>query len=1198
MDLPPPSTKRQRVARNLSNIPLELVEPILKELPLHRVMELAFISPPQAGVRAAVASSPSWRFFFGNRMEFAERIWHSLNRLSWLWCRQPWMQTINRIAYPLGSYFHESTSPLEQDSRSRTPRHNDLENLFLMSFQTFLTSSDWMCGVQQHQLQAICLFLPQELLRDLAKGDLSYLREPRNFEQLSDNHQDYLQSPVDEIALRDVFATAIVRHGWTADDAHVFLLYLSHAYRLLCQARSAELSFLADLYERFPSQLKLPLAPQTPRRNTKHIADALRRDSHSALGRPLRSPGALYGRTDFDPRDSGGDLTDATLMEWGENVGREALFPVLVESQATNDVEMEDAPGIGVEGAGRLDADRGDGTWMVSTDDPNTTTAATRPITSDQSSWTRGASDWEVELDSDTMEDDDGGGRRGPVDPRGWDATLEQRGREYQARLARKARKPPTRTFHGWFRFRYPYGALVPYDWCLRLFLLVLEKHPLPQGADRYPPELLADVQCARSGLEFIYQHGDAPDRIRLPRFSTTKSRKLASFNWYRGSSSELPKPPAELEWLRSFTTVVSWMTGAFPELTASVQSMTPKADSGTVVRWSRTRKSMTRSDYELFISQKPASVIAAQLQRDSEACNTGSEWRPSPLALFMPPWSKPRAKVIAKHLSPSPHLQLDALQLVYECMLVKIKAYLRLAPQAARPAQAPLVHETMGAAARGGDASTTGDEASSEIDPADLETAARILQKLLRKPEVPVTVSVSDAVLEAVRLMDLNSSAAGAAPPEITGKAQEYWEKSVAHLQGARLGRSPAGRNPRSVTCYICRLQTTEAHKAFASMCVPCGNFNLAGSNFSTPDNLRLEGRTALVTGGRVNLGYHVALRLLRCGANVIVSTRYPRDALERYRAEPDSFDWTGRLRIVGADFRAARDAFNLVEQVVPIVDQWGGRLHILINNAAQTLTDSIGREEQAIQREKQLLDSSPAGMPALVEHSYQPRVRGGAVGSLEGPSTRLLSSFPPRDPRTLSPYQQPDAPQGSSWVQSLGQIPYEDIISAHSVNAFVPLILLRELLPLLARGKRPGGTYSSDQWPPPRAHVVNVSSREGIFEHNVSTSSAKNARHVHTNMSKAALNMITETEAAVAWHDYRVAINTVDPGYMSAAPEMRNSNPPLDWEDGAGRVLWPVAMGEMAKREDGSGGIVYGRFLKHYGAVQVEPGLGRLCY
>jgi NAD(P)-dependent dehydrogenase (short-subunit alcohol dehydrogenase family) len=89
---------------------------------------------------------------------------------------------------------------------------------------------------------------------------------------------------------------------------------------------------------------------------------------------------------------------------------------------------------------------------------------------------------------------------------------------------------------------------------------------------------------------------------------------------------------------------------------------------------------------------------------------------------------------------------------------------------------------------------------------------------------------------------------------------------------------------------------------------------------------------------------------------------------------------------------------------------------------------------------------------------------------------------------------------------------------------------------------------------------------------------------------MSKAALNMLTETEASTAWVKCKVAVNSVDPGYMSADPvwqEMvgrKGEKCPIGWEDGAGRVLWPIAKGEK-------GEVIWGRFLKHFREVETAP-------
>jgi NAD(P)-dependent dehydrogenase (short-subunit alcohol dehydrogenase family) len=424
--------------------------------------------------------------------------------------------------------------------------------------------------------------------------------------------------------------------------------------------------------------------------------------------------------------------------------------------------------------------------------------------------------------------------------------------------------------------------------------------------------------------------------------------------------------------------------------------------------------------------------------------------------------------------------------------------------------------------------------------------------------------------------------------------------KKIVRRERQAALGEKP---------CYICRMEISTPHPVFKSFCQTCGDFNMAGSRLSLPDKLNLDGKVALVTGARINLGFHTARRLLRCGARVIVTTRYPRDALERYRTEPDFDTWSDRLRVVGADFRAARDAFELVRVVKDIVEEWGGKLYILINNAAQTLTDSVEKEQHAIRREALLLEQGGENLGRFIPGGdyYHARVRGGSAGALEDITSGTIEPATPEGKGSSETgavtstsgtpgldLTSPPAP--SSWVQSLTEIPYEDIITAHSVNTFVSLILIRELLALMANNTwEPAGTWDR----PASGFIVNVSSREGIFERSPQ-SSAKSGKHVHTNMSKAGLNMITETEESTTFREHRVAMNTVDPGYMSAAPEFEHAyggERPIGWEDGAGRVLWPIALSQ-SKRGRGyhtTTKPIWGRFLKHYGTVRVDTSLGR---
>ncbi|CAF9916037.1 MAG: hypothetical protein ALECFALPRED_010479 [Alectoria fallacina] len=213
-----------------------------------------------------------------------------------------------------------------------------------------------------------------------------------------------------------------------------------------------------------------------------------------------------------------------------------------------------------------------------------------------------------------------------------------------------------------------------------------------------------------------------------------------------------------------------------------------------------------------------------------------------------------------------------------------------------------------------------------------------------------------------------------------------------------------------------------------------------------------------------------------------------------------------------------------------------------------------------------------------SVIENGYQATVRRGsrmlgglieASGAQDSGTEDLCSSYTSQKVETTSvdrisiSAENNEAlilrPSRSSWVQSLTEIAYEDIISAHSVDTFVPLILIREFLSITSQ--RAASVHTSSMPRKPLAHIINVSPREGIFESSAN-SGEMTGLHVHTNTSKAGLNMMTETEAAACLKSRHVAMNMVDPGYRSAAPEMHDKDEGrIDFEDGTGRVLRPIA-------------------------------------
>lgn len=547
------------------------------------------------------------------------------------------------------------------------------------------------------------------------------------------------------------------------------------------------------------------------------------------------------------------------------------------------------------------------------------------------------------------------------------------------------------------------------------------------------------------------------------------------------------------------------------------------------------------------FLTTQPASEIAAQLLHDQDLCRSGGV--PSPLVYCLPQDSD---HIIRALNDADLKVPMPIARMRFASIVSGIKSYLVELPSWE---------------------STDTLEIPEHMIPtdADFNAALKVLA-YLRLPHIK------------------------ALPDPLTPLRQVTEVIQTQLLLGSDLRHASRNKITKR-RCYMCQYNIHSPHKFYAALCNPCGEFNISSSELSLPPNLDLKGKTALVTGGRVNLGYYTALRLLRCGANVVVSTRYPFDAQTRYLGEEDAEKWKGRLKIVGADFRTAKDVFGLVKALKSCLEEWAategdvtsyGKLDILINNAAQTLTDAVETEGQNILLEEGLSNLGKQGV--VVDANYRARVRGGVQGyHIELPSREglMLKSAEGELDSKLAVSVNTNALGDSSWVQRINEIPYEDVVSALSVNTFVPFILLRELLPLMSiKSDAPSVGKPTLN---PSGYVINVSSREGIFE-NEPKHPYKAGRHVHTNMSKAALNMLTETEASTAWKKCKVAVNSVDPGYMSADPVWqeivgrKGEKCPIGWEDGAGRVLWPIAKGEK-------GEVIWGRFLKHFREV---PGTG----
>jgi len=130
---------------------------------------------------------------------------------------------------------------------------------------------------------------------------------------------------------------------------------------------------------------------------------------------------------------------------------------------------------------------------------------------------------------------------------------------------------------------------------------------------------------------------------------------------------------------------------------------------------------------------------------------------------------------------------------------------------------------------------------------------------------------------------------------------------------------------------CYVCKQKYTLIHHFYDQLCPSCAELNFR----KRTELADLSGRVALLSGGRVKIGYQAGLKLLRCGAHLIVTTRFPRDAANRYANEPDFAEWGHRLEIFGLDLRHTPSVEAFCRELLATRT----RLDFIVNNACQTV-------------------------------------------------------------------------------------------------------------------------------------------------------------------------------------------------------------------------------------------------------------------
>src|SRR5699024_8487061 len=369
------------------------------------------------------------------------------------------------------------------------------------------------------------------------------------------------------------------------------------------------------------------------------------------------------------------------------------------------------------------------------------------------------------------------------------------------------------------------------------------------------------------------------------------------------------------------------------------------------------------------------------------------------------------------------------------------------------------------------------------------------------------------------------------------------------------------AGHLRRAQACYVCKELYTQVDAFYHQLCPDCAALNRAKRD----PEMDLRGRRALLTGGRAKIGMYIALMLLRAGADVTITTRFPRDAVRRFAQMDDYADWSDRVHVVGVDLRDPAQVVALADEVAA-----AGPLDILINNAAQTVRRSPGSYSGLVDGESAPLTGRAAEVP-MVTMGRTSELHPAAL--MGGESALIGTDEPSREAghsawlaltagsATLGRVTAgtaidaggllPDVVDHNSWVATVEQVEPMEMLEVQLANSVAPFILVSRLRPAMAASQAR------------RKYVVNVSAMEGQFSRRY-----KGAGHPHTNMAKAGLNMLTRTSAGEMFTQHGILMTAVDTGWITderphttkARLHEEGFHAPLDLVDGAARVVDPI--------------------------------------
>ncbi|CAJ1953857.1 unnamed protein product [Cylindrotheca closterium] len=454
----------------------------------------------------------------------------------------------------------------------------------------------------------------------------------------------------------------------------------------------------------------------------------------------------------------------------------------------------------------------------------------------------------------------------------------------------------------------------------------------------------------------------------------------------------------------------------------------------------------------------------------------------------------------------------------------------------------------------------------------------------------------------------------------------------------------------PKLRSCYACKVRYRVLHQFYDQLCPDCAKLNWEKRH----QTANLKGKVAVVTGSRVKIGFQTCLKLLRAGATVVATTRFPNSAAEAYQSEPDFDQFKDRLQIYGLDLRDVTGIEAFCRFLKLTYSECG--IDMLINNACQTIRRPTGYYLPMCQKEESLWKGADTTHKKLLSGCMEfERIRrqlhlgsgnNRSHGSMGAPAATILGSDPspavsmevetpnndqqgstpsttlvvqknansssantmttmgssapfesngishsaamsqmillPEDvgvsDEVLPPGvtdingQQLDLRSTNSWRLKMEEVSTPEVMECMFINAIAPFVLNSRLKPLM---KVP---HSRED-----RFIINVSAMEGKFYR------YKMANHPHTNMAKAALNMMTRTSAEDLAKNNRIFMNSVDTGWINDENPLERATKtaaanlfqtPIDEIDAAARILDPIFSGI----NDPKAPKDYGKFLKDY--------------